>query len=76
MQPCYPIADTEPSRLYFMATTKRTFDAVAESRRWRIEARKRLSAMTPAERREHLRRVTEKFFAKKPSRWALAMLSR
>jgi hypothetical protein len=32
--------------------------------------------MTPAERREHLRRVTDEFFAQKPSRRALAMLRR
>ncbi len=59
-----------------MAIKKKTFDAVAESRRWRIEAGKRLAAMTPAERREHLRRVTDEFFAQKPSRRALAMLRR
>jgi hypothetical protein len=59
-----------------MATNKKTFDAVLESRRWRVEAGKRLSAMTPAERRDHLRRVTEEFFAKKPSRRTLAMLRR
>jgi hypothetical protein len=56
-----------------MATTKKkTFDAVAESRRWRIAAGKRLTVMTPAERREHLRRSTEKFFAGKPARRVFA----
>lgn len=56
-----------------MATTKKKiFDAVTESRRWRIAAGKRLAVMTPGERREHLRRTTEKFFAGKPSRRALA----
>ena len=56
-----------------MATTKKkTFDAVAESRRWRIAAGKRLATMTPGERRVNLRRTTEKFFAGKPSRRALA----
>ena len=51
-----------------MATKTKSFDAVAASRRWRIAAGKRLAAMTPAERREHLRRTTETFFAAKPSR--------
>ncbi len=37
-----------------MATKKKSFDAVAASRRWRIQAGKRLAAMTPQERREHL----------------------
>lgn len=48
-----------------MATTKnkKPFDAVAESRRWRVATAKRLAAMTPKERREHLRRTTEAFFA-------------
>jgi hypothetical protein len=49
-----------------MATKKKSFDAVEESRRWRLEAGKRLAAMTPEQRREHLRRTTEEFFAKKP----------
>ncbi len=56
-----------------MATKKKkTFDAVAESRRWRVETAKRLAAMTPAERREHLRRTKEEFFAQPPTRRALA----
>jgi hypothetical protein len=50
-----------------MATKNKSFDAVAASRRWRIAAGKRLTAMTPEERREHLRRTTEAFFAAKPS---------
>jgi hypothetical protein len=49
-----------------MATKKKTFDAVAASRSWRIQAGKRLAAMTPKQRREHLRRTTETFF--QPSR--------
>jgi hypothetical protein len=59
-----------------MAAKNKTFDAVVELRRWRVEAGKRLSAMTPAGRREHLRRVTEEFFAKKPSPKALSLLRR
>jgi hypothetical protein len=54
-----------------MATKKKSFDAVAESRRWRIETGKRLAAMTPEQRREHLRRTKEAFFAKKPPRRAV-----
>jgi hypothetical protein len=50
-----------------MATKKKTFDAVAASRSWRIQTGKRLAAMTPKQRREHLRRTTEAFFSAKPS---------
>jgi hypothetical protein len=46
---------------------EKSFDAVAASRRWRIQAGKRLAAMTPQERREHLQRTTKAFFAAKPS---------
>jgi hypothetical protein len=46
---------------------KKTFDAVAESRRWRISTGRKLRAMTPKERREHLRQVTEAFAARKPA---------
>lgn len=41
---------------------------MAASRRWRIAAGKRLAAMTPEERRAHLRRTTDAFFAPKPKR--------
>lgn len=52
-----------------MATKKKkTFDAVAESRRWRVDTARRLAAMTPQERREHLRRTKEAFFAQPPRR--------
>jgi hypothetical protein len=53
-----------------MATKTKTFDAVAASRRWRVQTGKRLAAMTPEQRREHLQRTTEAFFAKKPARAA------
>jgi hypothetical protein len=56
-----------------MATKKKSFDAVAESRRWRIETGKRLAAMTPEQRREHLRCTTEAFFAQKPKHRASAL---
>jgi hypothetical protein len=49
-----------------MLTKKKTFDAVAESRRWRRAASRELDKMTFTEQQEHLRRVTEEFFAKKP----------
>jgi len=51
-----------------MATKKKTIDAVVESRRWRTEAGMGRAAMTPGERREHLRRTTEAFFTAKPAR--------
>jgi predicted nucleic acid-binding protein len=59
-----------------MATKKKTFDAVAESRRWRIQTGRRLAKMTPAQRREHLRRTTEAFFADQPTRHAPALTHR
>jgi hypothetical protein len=59
-----------------MATKTKSFDAVAASRRWRIAAGKRLAAMTPEERREHLRRTTEAFFAAKPGRSARELAHR
>lgn len=60
-----------------MATIKKkSFDAVAESRRWRIATGKRLAAMAPEERREHLRRTTEAFFAEKPKRRTPALAHR
>ena len=59
-----------------MATRMKNFDALAESRRWRIAAGKRLSAMTPEQRREHLRRTTEAFFATKPARSARELAHR
>lgn len=49
-----------------MATKKKTFDAVAESRRWRIAAGKRLGKMTFPEQQVYLQRVTEAFLAGKP----------
>jgi len=51
-----------------MATKKKSFDAVEASRRWRVQTAKRLAAMTPEERRNHLQRTTEAFFAEKPKR--------
>jgi hypothetical protein len=51
-----------------MATKKKTFNAVTASRRWRVQTAKRLAAMTPEERREHLQRTTQAFFAQKPAR--------
>jgi hypothetical protein len=59
-----------------MATKKRIFDALAESRRWRRASSRRLDKMTFAEQQEHLRQVTEKLFAEKPSAKALALLRR
>ncbi|MGE9269524.1 MAG: hypothetical protein ACQKBU_01870 [Verrucomicrobiales bacterium] len=44
--------------------TKKTFDAVAESRKWRIATGKELSAMTEEERLAHLNRgIAEKLEA-------------
>lgn len=56
-----------------MATTKKkTFDAVAESRRWRIATGRKLRGLTFEQQQEILRRTTEGFFAEKPARRTLA----
>ena len=54
------------------STKKKTFDAVAESRRWRIATGRKLRGLTFQQQQELLRRTTEKFFAKKPTRRTLA----
>ncbi len=56
-----------------MATTKKkTFDAVAESRRWRIATGRKLRGLTFEQQQELLRRTTAAFFVGKPSRRTLA----
>ncbi len=56
-----------------MATTKKkTFDAVAESRRWRIATGRKLRGLSFEQQQDILRRTTEEFFAQKPARRALA----
>jgi hypothetical protein len=51
-----------------MATKKKSFDAVAASRRWRIATGRKLRGLTFEQQQELLRRTTEAFFAGKPSR--------
>ena len=52
-----------------MATTKKKiFDAVAQSRRWRLEAGRKLRGLTFQQQQELLRRTTEEFFAQAPNR--------
>jgi len=51
-----------------MATRKKSFDAVAESRRWRTETARKLRGMTFEQQQALLQRTTEAFFAKKPAR--------
>ncbi len=46
-----------------MATTKKkTFDAVAQSRRWRVQTGRKLRGLTFEQQQELLRRTTEEFF--------------
>lgn len=55
-----------------MATAKKkSFDALAQSRRWRVQTSRKLNGLTFEQQQELLRRTTEKFFAGKPSRRAL-----
>lgn len=55
-----------------MATIKKkTFDALAQSRRWRVQTGRKLRSLTFEQQQELLQRTTAKFFAGKPSRRAL-----
>ena len=49
-------------------TKKKTFDAVAASRRWRVATGRKLRGLSFEEQQELLRRTTEQFFAEKPKR--------
>lgn len=52
-----------------MATTKKkTFDALASSRRWRVATGRKLRNLSFEQQQELLRRTTEQFFAEKPKR--------
>ena len=55
-----------------MATTKKkTFNAVAESRRWRIATGRKLRGLTFEQQQALLKRTTDAFFAEKPARRTL-----
>lgn len=55
-----------------MATTKKkSFDAVAESRRWRVQTGRKLRRLSFEQQQELLRRTTEEFFARPPTRRGL-----
>ena len=62
--------------LQIMATKKKAFDAVAESRRWRIQTARRLRKLTFEQQQELFRRTTEAFFAGKPARRSGALALR
>tara|TARA_R110002167_G_scaffold110476_1_gene280917 strand:+ start:319 stop:495 length:177 start_codon:yes stop_codon:yes gene_type:complete len=47
-------------------TKKKTFDAVAASRRWRVATGRKLRSLSFEEQQELLRRTTQEFFAEKP----------
>lgn len=49
-------------------TKKKTFDAVASSRRWRAATGRKLRGLGFEEQQELPRRTTEAFFAEKPNR--------
>ena len=51
-----------------MATKKKTFDAVASSRRWRIASSRQLRGLSFPEQQALLQRTTEEFFAGLPKR--------
>lgn len=55
---------------------KKTFDAVAESRRWRIQTGRKLRGLTFEQQQELLRRTTEAFFAQTPKHRAPALAHR
>lgn len=47
---------------------KKTFDAVAESRRWRMQSGLELRGLTFEQQQELLRRTTEAILTRKPAR--------
>jgi very-short-patch-repair endonuclease len=49
-----------------MATMKKSFDAVAESRRWRRATSRRLNKLTFEQQQALLNRTTAEFFAAPP----------
>jgi hypothetical protein len=51
-----------------MATKKKSFDAVAASRRWRIQTGRKLRGLSFEQQQALLQRTTEAFFAAKVSR--------
>lgn len=57
-------------------TKKKTFDAVAESRRWRIQTARKLRGLSFEEQQVLLRRTTEAFFAEKPARRSSSLAHR
>lgn len=59
-----------------MAKKKKTFDAVAASRRWRIQTARKLRGLSFAQQQELLQRTTEAFFAKRPARTSTASARR
>ncbi len=60
-----------------MATMKKkTFDAVAESRRWRIATGLKLRGLSFEQQQDLLKKTTEAFFAEKPVRRASAITHR
>lgn len=60
-----------------MATMKKkTFDAVAESRRWRLATGRKLRGLTFEQQQALLKKTTEAFFAEKPARRATSLASR
>jgi hypothetical protein len=56
-----------------ITTKKKTFDAVAESRRWRIQTARELRGLTFEQQQALLQRTTEAFFAEKPARRSSAL---
>ena len=48
--------------------TKKTFDAVSESRKWREAASRKLDAMNKSERVKYLRSIAERFRTEMRSR--------
>jgi uncharacterized small protein (DUF1192 family) len=57
-----------------METKTKTFDAVAESRKWREATSRKLDAMTPEQRIAYLRAVGERYAAERAARQAARSL--
>ena len=56
-----------------MAAKTKSFDAVAESRKWREATSRKLDAMSVQERLAHLRNVRSQYLAKQKARQRKAL---
>jgi hypothetical protein len=59
-----------------MVTKTKNFDAVTESRRWRVQTARKLRKLSFEQQQELLRHTTETFFANQPVRRSAVLAHR